>query len=246
MMIIYLNILFPVYNEQKRLKNGIEKTIDYMEGYMPGKYVLTIVDNASVDGTQSIAIALTQKYSQVKYIRTENKGVGIAFREGISKNTAEIVGYMDVDLSTDIRHIKDMMECFKNDNELCMVNASRWSKESDTKGRKWYRILTSNGLTIMLKLFVGLKASDSICGFKFFRKEVAENLIKEAGTDENGWFYIIEVLLRAEKANLKIFELPVRWQDDYNSTVNVLSLIINYCQQMVKLRKKFKKEGIKI
>ena len=124
-----------------------------------------------------------------------------------------------------------------------MVNGSRWNRNSDTRGRKWYRSITSNGLTVLLKIILGLKATDSICGFKFFRKESAERLIHEAGEDENGWFYIIELLLRAERNNMKIVELPVHWEDDYNTTVKVFALIKNYCIQSIRLRKKFINES---
>lgn len=110
-------------------------------------------------------------------------------------------------------------------------------------GRKWYRNLTSNGLTIVLKLAFGLKATDSICGFKFYRKDVVEKLIDEAGEGEAGWFYIIELLLRAERGKVKIVELPVHWEDDYNSSVKVIPLIKNYCIQIVKLKKKFRTEN---
>ena len=67
-------------------------------------------------------------------------------------------------------------------------------------------------------------------------------MISEAGSAENGWFYIIELMLRAERRGIKVAELPVRWQDDYHSTVNVWQQITNDCIQIVKLRKKFKKE----
>ena len=108
-------------------------------------------------------------------------------------------------MSTDIRHLKKVVRLFQTDADIGMVNGSRWSRRSDTQGRKWYRNLTSHGLTVLLKLCLGMKASDAICGFKFYRKDVARHLVQKAGEEENGWFYIIELLLRAERDNVPIY-----------------------------------------
>ena len=234
-----LNVLFPVYNEEKRLQPGILKTHKYLSEYVDIDYVLTIVDNASNDRTEEIARNLCIEIpDRVQYLRIEEKGVGAAFRAGVCENRSDIVGYMDVDLSTDIRHIRDMYDIFSNDSKVDMVNASRWSKQSDTSGRKLYRNITSIGLVYLLKLVFRMKASDAICGFKFFRKNAAENLITEAGTSTNGWFYLIELLLRAERNGMKIVELPVHWVDDsLNSTVHTFSLIREYLRQIIRLKR---------
>lgn len=234
-----LNVLFPVYNEEKRLRPGILKTHKYLSEYVDIDYVLTIVDNASNDRTEEIARNLCIEIpDRVQYLRIEEKGVGAAFRAGVCENRSDIVGYIDVDLSTDIRHIRDMYDIFSNDSKVDMVNASRWSKQSDTSGRKLYRNITSIGLVYLLKLVFRMKASDAICGFKFFRKNAAENLITEAGTSTNGWFYLIELLLRAERNGMKIVELPVHWVDDsLNSTVHTFSLIREYLRQIIRLKR---------
>lgn len=239
----FINILFPVYNEELRLEKGIRKTIQFMDGILKDDYQLTIVDNASIDETPQIAERLCKEFAQVTLLHLDKQGVGVAFRSGVAVNKSPIVGYMDVDLSTDLRHLEEVIDLFRTDTHIGMVNGSRLNKKSDMNGRKWYRNLTSNGLTIVLKLAFGLKATDSICGFKFYRKDVVEKLIDEAGEGEAGWFYIIELLLRAERGKVKIVELPVHWEDDYNSSVKVIPLIKNYCIQIVKLKKKFRTEN---
>ncbi len=229
-----INILFPVLNEQLRLEKGILNTIEYLDKNTDCYYEITIVDNGSEDQTANISKRLCQKYNHVKYIRTIERGVGLAFREGVKQNTCEIIGYMDVDLSTDIKHLKEVIEIFTKEESVGIVNGSRFNKKSITIGRKWYRNLTSWGLTLLLKLFLQMKATDSICGFKFFRKEIAEKLVANS-SDEKGWFYIIELLLRAEKRKIKIVELPVIWKDDYNTKVKIFKLIKNYLTQIIRL-----------
>lgn len=237
-----LNILFPVYNEELRLKNGIEKTVTYLS-QIEIPYLLTIVDNASTDNTENISRDLCAKFPEnVRYIRIKDKGVGAAFRAGVSENQSNIVGYMDVDLSTDLCHLSEMYHLLCSDNAVDIVNASRWNRKSKTSGRKFYRNITSIGLVFVLKIFFKMRASDAICGFKFFRKEVAEKLISEAGNETNGWFYLIELLIRAERNNLKIVELPVNWIDDSkNTTVRTFSLICEYLHQILSLKKRLNK-----
>ena len=148
---------------------------------------------------------------------------------------------MDIDLSTDLKYLGKTIEMFQNDPNLQYVNGSRFSKESDTKGRKWYRKITSMGLVFLLKTLFHMKATDAVCGFTFLRKEAAEQLVRESSQD-NGWFYTIEFLLRAERDGMKIYDMPVEWQEDYNTTVKVWKTIKNYLIQMYHLKKAFRQE----
>lgn len=239
-----LNILFPVCNEENRLEKGIRQTEKFLSEETDIDYILTIVDNGSNDRTEEIAHALcTEMPQHVQYIRISEKGVGVAFRAGVAANQCNIVGYMDVDLSTDIHHLIQTYELFLENQEIDMVNASRWNCQSTTTGRKFYREITSAGLMFLLKMIFSLKATDAICGFKFYRKEVAEKLITEAGASTDGWFYLIELLIRAEREGMNIVELPVRWIDDTkNSTVHTGSLIMEYLRQIVRLKRQLRLE----
>lgn len=231
---MYLNIIFPVLNERLRLEKGIRSTVSYLEQIQFEDYHIVIVDNGSEDETPQIAERLCQEFPKVAYERINVRGVGAAFRRGVELNEGEIVGYMDIDLSTNIKHLGEAIELFKRDTELQYINGSRFARESDTKGRKWYRRITSQGLLILLKLFLGMKCTDAICGFTFMRKEVAQELVAASSAD-NGWFYMIEVLLRAEKRGIRILDYPVDWQEDYNTTVKIFKTICNYLKQITRL-----------
>jgi len=231
---MYINIIFPVLNERLRLENGIRSTVKYLEQIQFDDYRITIVDNGSEDETPKIAEMLCKEYSRVSYERINVRGVGAAFRRGVELNECEIVGYMDIDLSTNIKHLGEAIELFQKDASLQYINGSRFAKESDTKGRKWYRKITSQGLLILLKVFLRMKSTDAICGFTFMRKNVAEQLVK-ASSDDNGWFYMIEVLLRAEKTGINVLDYPVEWQEDYNTTVKIFKTICNYLVQITRL-----------
>lgn len=236
-----INLLFPVLNERLRLQNGIDRTMAYLRENVSVPYCLTILDNGSEDETPEIGKALEEKYPEVTYVRVGERGVGVAFRKGIALNECALVGYMDIDLSTDIKYLGRTIELFKDRPELEYVNGSRFSKESDTRGRKWYRKITSMGLVFLLKTIFHMKATDAVCGFTFLRKETAEKLVAASGND-NGWFYTIEFLLRAERMGVVIYDMPVEWQEDYNTTVKVWKTIKNYLVQIHRLRRAFKLE----
>lgn len=237
-----INLLFPVLNERLRLQNGIDKTMAYLRENVNIPYQLTILDNGSEDETPEIGKGLEAKYPEVTYVRVGERGVGVAFRKGIELNECALVGYMDIDLSTDIRYLGKTIEMFQKRPELQYVNGSRFSRESDTRGRKWYRKITSMGLVFLLKTVFHMKATDAVCGFTFLRKEAAEQLVEASGND-NGWFYTIEFLLRAERLGMVIYDMPVEWQEDYNTTVKVWKTIKNYLVQIHRLRKTFKAEA---
>ena len=236
-----INLLFPVLNERLRLENGIERSMEYLRKNVTIPYQLTILDNGSDDETPEIGMALDKKYPEVTYVRVGERGVGVAFRKGIELNTCDIVGYMDIDLSTDLKYLSKTIEMFEKDTTLQYVNGSRFSKDSDTKGRKWYRKITSMGLVILLKSIFHMKATDAVCGFTWLRKDAAEELVKESSND-NGWFYTIEFLLRAERKGMKIYDMPVEWQEDYNTTVKIWKTIKNYLVRIYYLKKAFIQE----
>lgn len=248
-----INILFPVLNEHLRLERGIRRTVAYLSDNRKklkrhASFVLTIVDNGSDDDTPDIARRLVREfedseddYLKVRYIRLEQRGVGIAFRTGVEASDCDIVGYMDIDLSTDINYLKKMIHVFEKREDIVYVNASRFAKKSDVTGRKWYRKITSQGLLILLKCVLGMKSTDAICGFTFVRRPQAEQLVKECSND-NGWFYMIEFLLRAERDGMKIYDMPVKWTEDYDTTVNIPKTIKNYLKNIIRLKCEFMKE----
>lgn len=233
-----LTIIFPVLNERLRLESGVVRTVEYLESIDFSDYEIIIVDNGSEDETPQIAAKLCGKYERVNYERISVRGVGAAFRRGVELSRGDVVGYMDIDLSTNIRHLGEAIQIFKTRPGIAYINGSRFASKSDTRGRKWYRRLTSQGLLVLLKCLLGMKSTDAICGFTFVRRETALSLV-EGCSQDNGWFYMIEFLLRAEKRGVKILDYPVEWQEDYNTTVKVFRTICNYLVQIARLFREF-------
>ena len=172
-------IIFPVYNEEKRILKGIQEAYQYISS-LGIVFEFLIVDNGSTDRTEELARQLCKRLENVNYLRIKEKGVGVAFKSGVKRLKTDIVGYMDIDLSTDIRYFSRVTKLFEDDDSIDLINGSRFNKKSITTGRKWYRNITSYGLVFLLKIVFAMKATDAICGFKFFKQTAAMELVSEA------------------------------------------------------------------
>ena len=136
-------IIFPVLNERLRLESGVTRTVEYLRKIAFEDYEIIIVDNGSEDETPQIAEMLCQKYEKVRYVRINVRGVGAAFRRGVELSHGDVVGYMDIDLSTNIKHLGEAIHLFETQPQIEYINGSRFARESDTKGRKCCLLYTS-------------------------------------------------------------------------------------------------------
>lgn len=233
-----VNLVFPVLDEERRLRKGIERTEKYLKKHPEWEVTVTIADNGSTDLTPQIIRELAAEYNNIQYFSLKEKGFGLAFREAVKRNQCDIIGYVDCDLSTDIRYLKPVLENFDRHPEYQIIKGNRLSGRSKVEGRKLLRNITSVGLNWMIKLFFLVRVSDTMEGFQFFRKGCIDDLVA-LSSDDNGWFYCAELLIRAEKLGYRIGELPVAWKDDYDTKVNVKKLIVNYVSRMIALKKDF-------
>ncbi len=228
-------IVFPVYNEENRMEKSIIKTIDFLESNHYKNYSILIVDNFSKDKTADIAKKLEKNFEQVSYVRIEQKGVGIALKTAWQKSNHDIIGYMDIDLSTDIIHLNKALEILDNDRADIVIG-SRLVPGSKVEGRTLLREIFSRGYNFLLRHYLGVNFSDAVCGFKFLKREVF-NQIMNKGIESNEWFFDTELLTKAEWDNFKIAEIPVHWADDSDSKVDVIRTTIEYLKKMRILKK---------
>lgn len=231
-----INIVIPVLNEERVLERSVKTTIEYLNNNgLGGNYWITIADNGSTDRTFEIALGLCEKYEQVKCFKVSRKGVGLAFREAIKKNSCDLIGYMDVDLATDLKHLKQVYSMLSVSNTSVVVG-SRLLPGAKVVGRTLKREITSRGLNFLLHVILHVKFTDAMCGFKFYEKKIAEKLIAEC-SQTDGWFFCAEMLIQAEWDGIHVEEIAVEWHDDPNSKVKIAKLSANYMSEIFKLFK---------
>jgi glycosyltransferase involved in cell wall biosynthesis len=227
-------IVFPVLNEEHRLTRGVTQTIDFCKAHALSA-CYTIADNGSTDRTRQIAEDLEKQYPDVKFLSVGERGVGRALKAAWLSPRAPIVGYMDIDLATDLKHLVEMKKLFQNP-DIFVVSGSRLLKSSKVTNRTALRNFTSRGFNSILKFRLGVELSDGMCGFKFIRADFFKKIFDELAPLADGWFFNTEFLVKAEWLGKKIYEIGVHWTDDGDSRVELIKIVKNYLSEIERLR----------
>lgn len=237
-MCLSIEITIPILNEAPTLDRQVRKVQRYISENLSnlGSISVVLADNGSTDATPSIANSLAQQLPGIQYLRLEERGVGRALKASWTKSKADIVGYMDLDLATDLRYLRPALERLRND-ETDIVTGSRLAPGAKVIGRSFRRNVTSRCFNLIVKTVFNTSFSDGMCGFKFLKRGRLESLM-EAGATSNGWFFATELLIAAEYLGYRLYDLPVEWTDDPDSKVKIGKLTIEYLKAMQELRRR--------
>lgn len=214
-----VNVVIPVYNEERELAASVATLRDFLKKYMTDfSWRITIADNASTDATFSIAKKLSREYSDVVVVHLDQKGRGRAVKYVWQNDNADIEAYMDVDLSTDLKHFPPLVRSLTRGYDLAI--GTRNARGSRVFGRTGLRTFTSKTYIFLIKLFFWVHFSDAQCGFKAVTRRIVREVIPKI--QDNEWFFDSELLIYAEKKNFRIYEEAVTWVDNPGSTVRVM------------------------
>jgi putative flippase GtrA len=212
-----LDVVVPVYNEERGLPVCVGRLHAFLSEHMPFSARVIIADNASTDATLDVANRLASEYENVVVRHLDLKGRGRALHAVWSESEAKVVAYMDVDLSTDLKALLPLVAPLVSGHSDIAIG-SRLAKGSQVvRGPK--REFISRCYNLILRGAFGAKFSDAQCGFKAMRVEVARELLPLV--QDTGWFFDTELLVIAESAGLRIHEVPVDWVDDPDSRVDI-------------------------
>jgi glycosyltransferase involved in cell wall biosynthesis len=233
------DVTIPVLNEEKTLVQQVNILHTFLKQHFPthNQWRIVIADNGSTDATLALATELSVQNADIQVVKVPRRGVGLALKTSWTQSNADIVGYMDLDMATDLPHFLETYQALVDGNDL--VYATRLHPKSKVIGRTLKREITSRIFNFLLKTYLGVKFSDGMCGFKFLKREKLANLMAN-GAENDGWFFSTELLTIAEWNGLKLYELPVKWTDDPDSRVNISALAKQYLKamQVLKMRKK--------
>ncbi|MEA5453417.1 glycosyltransferase [Sinomonas sp. JGH33] len=218
-----IDIVVPVFNEELSLSACITTLVEYLDDAFHVPWRVTIADNASTDRTQEIGEALAEEYDGVVYRRLATKGRGYALRDAWAASPAQVVAYLDVDLSTDLAALPPLIAPLLSGHSDISIGTRLRSGCRVVRGPK--REFISRTYNVMLRSALGVRFSDAQCGFKAMRAEVARALLPHV--EDNKWFFDTELLVLAERAGLRIHEIPVDWTDDPTSTVDIRQTAID-------------------
>ncbi|MCX4692086.1 bifunctional glycosyltransferase family 2/GtrA family protein [Streptomyces sp. NBC_01408] len=213
-----LDVVIPVFNEEKDLGPCVRRLHGHLSRTFPYPFRITVADNASTDRTPEIAAALAATLDGVRSTRLEEKGRGRALRTVWSGSDAPVLAYMDVDLSTDLNAVLPLVAPLISGHSDLAIGTRLARSSRVVRGAK--REFVSRAYNLLLRSSLAARFSDAQCGFKAIRREVAERLLPLV--EDSGWFFDTELLVLAERAGLRIHEVPVDWVDDPDSTVHIV------------------------
>lgn len=231
------DVTIPVLNEAATLDRQVRILYEFLKTNFPekGQWRIVIADNGSTDRTPQIAQELTATLPEVAFVKVPEKGVGLALKTSWGQSQADMVGYMDLDLATDLPHFLEAYQAIAQKG-FDVVYATRLHARSQVLGRTLKREIASRVFNLLLKLYLGVAFSDGMCGFKFLKRAAYQKLY-EGGARNNGWFFSTELLTVAEWLGMNMYELPVKWTDDAaSSKVQVVPLAKRYWRDMKALK----------
>jgi glycosyltransferase involved in cell wall biosynthesis len=216
-----VEIVIPVYNEERALPASVRRLQRFMKREFTFPFRITVADNASSDGTLRLANALAAELAEVEVLHLDEQGRGRALRAAWMHSEADVLAYMDVDLSTELSALPGLLVPLLQLRADIAIGSRLAPGAEVTRGLR--RELISRTYNLLLRLALGAGFSDAQCGFKAARREVLVPLL--AHVQDESWFFDTELLYHAQRNKLAIHEIPVRWVDDPDSRVAILATV---------------------
>ncbi len=213
-----LDVVVPVLDEERDLERSVRRLHAHLTAHVPYRFRITIADNASTDATPVIAARLAAELPGVRSVRLEQEGRGRALREVWSASDAAVLAYCDVDLSTDLAALLPLVAPLISGHSDLAVGTRLGRGARVVRGAK--REFISRTYNLILRGTLAARFTDAQCGFKAVRADVAARLLPLV--QDTGWFFDTELLVLAERAGLRIHEVPVDWIDDPDSSVDIV------------------------
>ena len=229
-----LSVIIPAYNEAQRLGPGLPGILAYLAAHYPA-YELIVVDDGSRDETAVLVAAAIAAEPRARLISYQpNRGKGHAVRTGVLASRGDVVLFMDADLSTPLGEIPRGLSRLADAD---VVIGSRGLPEADIRTRPPFFRRTASWIFDQIKYaLVGLRRfRDTQCGFKVFRGGVARQLFALGRVDR--FMFDVEILFLAERAGLRLREMPVTWADMPGSKVRFWEGVVNMFRDLWRIRR---------
>jgi putative flippase GtrA len=229
-----VEVVVPVHNEEHVLEASIRRLHAYLTASFPFAFRITIADNASTDGTWPLARRLAQRFPSVRAVRLAEKGRGRALRQVWGASDADVVAYMDVDLSTGLEALLPLVAPLVSGHSDLAIGTRLANGAAVVRGSR--RELISRCYNLLLRSTLRARFSDAQCGFKAGRTEVVQALLPDV--EDQAWFFDTELLLAAQRGGLRIHEVPVDWVEDTDSRVDVVRTALDDLRGMAQVARR--------
>lgn len=217
-MAIYLSIIIPTYNEEKRLPGTLDFILAFLKK-QPYETEVIISDDGSRDRTVKIAAEKLKFVQSQVLVSPKNVGKGNAVKRGILAAKGKYLLMTDADLSTPIEEVRRFLKHLEAEDDI--VIGSRALEDSRIEIHQgFHREMMGKVYNRLARLLSFRGINDSQCGFKCFRAEAAKKLFNLQKI--NGFSFDAEIVFLAQKKGYKIREEPVIWRNSAQSRVRLI------------------------
>ena len=231
---LFLSIIIPVHNEERRLPSTIEQALQFLsQQSYPAELIL--VENGSQDRTLELANAYAARYPQIRVLQEKARGKGRAVRKGMLAARGEYRFMADADFSMPPEEINRFLPPQLSDFDIAI--ASREAPGAVRYGEPAYRHFIGRIFNVMIRLLALPEFHDTQCGFKCLRGEAAEALFPYQTL--TGWAFDVEILFIAHKRGYRIKELPIPWYFNPDSKVRVWRDSFEMARDLLTIRLNF-------
>jgi glycosyltransferase involved in cell wall biosynthesis len=217
-----LSIIIPAYNEQVRLPDTLRRIESYLMGSEWDSHEILIVDDGSTDGTVAAAQGFACHNSNIRVLcNPGNRGKGFCVRQGMLEATGEWRLFTDADLSTPIEELDKLWSAAERDGGEIAIGSRALDRSLISVRQSPFRENAGKFFNAVMRAFIGLPITDTQCGFKLFRGDIASVLFARQTIERFG--FDVEVLFIAFRRGYRIAQVPVRWNHVEGSKVGMLS-----------------------
>ncbi|MEV2266683.1 glycosyltransferase [Nonomuraea africana] len=215
--LVFVDVVIPVLNEERALPGCVRTVHSFLTSYFSAGWRITIVDNGSTDGTWKLCQEFADTVPGIHAMRLGERGKGAAIKAAWTASPADVLVFMDVDLSTDLRGLLPLVAAVASGHCEIAIGTRLGHGARIRRGLK--RELISRMYNGVLRVGFSARFSDATCGFKAAKAEVIRPVLDRVA--DTGWFFDTELLLVAQYNGVRIREVPVDWVEDADTRVNV-------------------------
>ncbi|HRJ89916.1 MAG: glycosyltransferase family 2 protein [Blastocatellia bacterium] len=235
------SIVIPAFNEEDRVGASISTILAYINANGINAELI-VVDDGSSDRTSETAEAACSKFPEIpsRVIRYEpNRGKGFAVKTGILAAEGEIALFSDADLSTPIEEMPKLVDPIKAGDLDVTLGSRALDRSLIGTHQPWRREQGGKVFNLVVRLMTGMPFWDTQCGFKAFNVAKFRPLLDMMQIERFG--FDVEFLYVAQLHGLRLKEIPVRWNNDDRSKVNVLRDSIRMFDEVRQIRRNARK-----
>lgn len=229
-----MDMAFPVYKGNlEEIESSVRKVSAFCEKHLKGYnwHLVLGVNGWGAEKVLALAKSLEKKYKRLSHCYTETPGKGAGLKKAWEQSKADIVSYMDIDLSVDMKDLPALLKGVET-HDICV--GSRYHLGSNVRRSFLRKFVSWFYHHIIQQFFLGTQCEDLHCGFKAFRSDVAKKLLPHV--QDPGWYFDSEIMSLAERLGYSIKTIPVIWNEGQVSGLSLRRVIPAFLLKTIELK----------